>query len=154
MSALPITKLVTLVPLSGGCSNCGIYFAVPSDFDAKRRDDGQTFHCPNGHSLHYGDTKERRLERQLAAITKDVEQERIWKDSYRKQRDSAEEEARKQYRTKKQVLGKLRATKARVKNGVCPCCQRSFVQLARHMETQHPGYASAVDTAVDERDAS
>lgn len=30
----------------------------------------------------------------------------------------------------------------RTANGVCPCCKRSFVQLARHMKSQHPSYPS------------
>ena len=29
----------------------------------------------------------------------------------------------------------------RAAKGVCPCCKRSFVQLARHMAGQHPEYA-------------
>jgi hypothetical protein len=24
--------------------------------------------------------------------------------------------------------------------GVCPCCNRTFQQLARHMKAKHPGY--------------
>jgi len=28
----------------------------------------------------------------------------------------------------------------RIKNGVCPCCHRSFVQLSRHMASKHPGF--------------
>lgn len=28
----------------------------------------------------------------------------------------------------------------RVKNGVCPCCTRSFHNLREHMKTQHPDF--------------
>src|SRR5690606_15231496 len=28
----------------------------------------------------------------------------------------------------------------RFANGVCPCCNRSFTNVARHMRTQHPDY--------------
>jgi hypothetical protein len=31
----------------------------------------------------------------------------------------------------------------RAANGVCPCCGRSFVQLARHMKVKHPTYSEA-----------
>jgi hypothetical protein len=30
--------------------------------------------------------------------------------------------------------------KKRVAAGVCPCCNRSFKDLARHMAGQHPDY--------------
>lgn len=30
--------------------------------------------------------------------------------------------------------------KNRIAAGVCPCCQRTFVNLARHMKGQHPNY--------------
>lgn len=36
----------------------------------------------------------------------------------------------------------LKRHKARIKNGVCPCCQRSFVALARHMKAKHPEYTA------------
>lgn len=28
----------------------------------------------------------------------------------------------------------------RAANGVCPCCHRTFKQLARHMKTKHPDF--------------
>lgn len=37
-----------------------------------------------------------------------------------------------------------KAAKTRIKNriarGVCPCCKRTFQNLAAHMQTQHPGF--------------
>lgn len=35
---------------------------------------------------------------------------------------------------------KLVRDRARFANGVCPCCNRSFENVARHMRTQHPDY--------------
>ena len=37
----------------------------------------------------------------------------------------------------------LHSVKARVAHGVCPCCNRTFKQLARHMKTKHPDYVEA-----------
>ncbi len=31
-------------------------------------------------------------------------------------------------------------TRKRVGSGVCPCCSRTFQQLARHMKAKHPAY--------------
>jgi hypothetical protein len=32
--------------------------------------------------------------------------------------------------------------KNRVGHGVCPCCTRSFQNLARHMASEHPTFAA------------
>lgn len=41
------------------------------------------------------------------------------------------------------LKGVVTRTKKRVGNGVCPCCNRTFQQLARHMEAKHPEYADS-----------
>ena len=38
---------------------------------------------------------------------------------------------------------RLTNVKKRVANGVCPCCNRTFVNLQRHMHTKHPDYTHA-----------
>lgn len=35
----------------------------------------------------------------------------------------------------------------RIRNGVCPCCNRSFKDVHRHMKSQHPEFNPAVDDA-------
>lgn len=39
------------------------------------------------------------------------------------------------------IRGHATRVRKRIANGVCPCCRRSFENLARHMKGQHPGYA-------------
>jgi len=34
--------------------------------------------------------------------------------------------------------------KKRIACGVCPCCKRTFTNLARHISGQHPEYGKAV----------
>ena len=36
--------------------------------------------------------------------------------------------------------GHVTRQKKRAAAGVCPCCNRTFKQLARHMERKHPNY--------------
>lgn len=36
--------------------------------------------------------------------------------------------------------------KNRVKHGVCPCCQRTFRQLAAHMKSKHPDFVSTTES--------
>ena len=51
-----------------------------------------------------------------------------------------------------EVFGGLSAQKGvttrlknRVQKGVCPCCNRYFAQLQRHMTTQHPNFAATAE---------
>jgi hypothetical protein len=44
---------------------CGVLFAAPKNLLDKRRFDGQSFYCPNGHCLSFVDAGETRLRRQL-----------------------------------------------------------------------------------------
>jgi hypothetical protein len=39
--------------------------------------------------------------------------------------------------------GATTRAKKRHAAAVCPCCNRSFVQLRRHMENKHPGYVAS-----------
>jgi len=41
--------------------------------------------------------------------------------------------------------GHLTRTKKRVAEGVCPCCTRTFKNLKRHMDGQHPDYVQQPD---------
>lgn len=44
------------------CCECGIIFQVPEDFDQAREDDGREFYCPNGHSQHYTNCPEDKIQ--------------------------------------------------------------------------------------------
>lgn len=35
------------------CSDCGIYFSIPKQYEVKRREDHKTFYCPNGHGQYF-----------------------------------------------------------------------------------------------------
>lgn len=114
------------------CISCGVEFGLPLGLQQARLQDHRSFYCPNGHSMHY-------------TAKTDVE-----KLSEAKQKlASAQEEARIQAARALQAENELSASRAeaeriakRTKAGVCPCCNRSFVQLARHMKTKHPEHAS------------
>jgi hypothetical protein len=105
-------------------AGCGITFAIPRWFDKNRRDDHKSFYCPNGHSLSFhGASAEERLRQKIADVERSLEFQR-------RQRQLAERQAR-------AYKGERDRVKRRVANGVCPCCQRSFQNLRRHMTTQH-----------------
>ena len=118
------------------CASCGIQFAAPNVFLEKRREDGKTLYCPNGHSLSWGKTDIDRLREQL-------EREKARLESARK---ALTVEVQEHQQTKHALRGQ-KAANTRIKNriakGVCPCCNRHFENLRRHMTTQHPDFRDA-----------
>lgn len=103
----------------------GISFAAPANYVRSRRNDHETFYCPNGHAAAFtGKSEAERLREQLAserhAQSRRLQFEATRREAVERERDAA-----------------IRKVK-RVERGVCPHCQRSFVKLAAHVKTKHP----------------
>lgn len=116
------------------CCVCGMWFAAPPVWVAKRRERGDDFWCPAGHRLHYGEGDIERLRRQL------TQAERARTVAW-----EAEEAARRAHAITK---GKLTKARRRTAHGVCPvsgCSRAPFPNLARHMATQHPDFVADAD---------
>ncbi len=121
-----VSVLVT-ADYMGECFTCGVPMWVPGNRARACREEGKGWHCCNGHSQIFKETDVTRLEKQLA----NEKQRREWAEKNAQTARHAEAIAR----------GKLKATKERIGNGVCPCCNRSFTNLRRHMASKHPGFA-------------
>ncbi len=116
------------------CCNCGIAFAVPADFfSACQADTNKWFYCPNGHKQHYSESEATRLKKQL-------ETERASRQFYEKQQAETAKERDNLSKSLKSANTRMRNLKTRVANGVCPCCNRQFGNLHRHMAHMHPAY--------------
>ena len=111
------------VLISCGREGCDQSFAVSESFYEETSRTKETWHCPRGHKrvwanesteekLAAAEARNRHLDDQLRAATEEVEA------------------------TKHALL----KDRHRFANGVCPCCNRSFVNVARHMRSQHPDY--------------
>ena len=137
------TLVVELDLVTEECCNCGIVFAMPRDFEQRMRAaPGTWFYCPAGHGQAYqGKSEADKLRAQLAEERRQREraEQRVaeWADDAREARERAEHE-RRRANGFKGVAAKM--TK-RFKAGVCPCCNRHFVELQRHMSTKHPDFA-------------
>src|SRR4051812_12064523 len=95
----------------------------------------QSFFCPHGHSQVYaeGDSEETKLRRERDRL----KQQMAYKDDQlREARERAEKE---RHRANGYKGHATRITK-RAKAGVCPCCNRTFKQLAAHMANKHPQF--------------
>ncbi|HEV8211638.1 MAG TPA: hypothetical protein VGP77_16040 [Vicinamibacterales bacterium] len=118
------------------CFACGCQFAMTTDFKDNRMRLKDTFYCPAGHAQHYTGKSDKELRREAEA------RERAALD----QLQAAEAENR---RIKREAAAERKAAAAeqtrlaqRARGGACPCCGRSFVQLARHMASKHPEHGA------------
>lgn len=116
---------------------CGVQLAIPHSLYRKAQSDSNlSVYCPLGHTFVYRDNE---AERERKAREK-AEANAKW---YR-QRMTAERELR-EHTERKLAAQKGATTKARKRHAaaLCPCCNRSFVQLRRHMAAKHPDYDPA-----------
>lgn len=139
------TMVVKQSLITETCCNCGMLFAMTQEFqDEKRAARGtgdQLFYCPRGHGQHYtGKTEADKLREQLAEERRQRQRAEqnlaMHADDAREARERAEHERRRANGYKGHAA---RITK-RAKAGVCPCCNRHFTALERHMATKHPQF--------------
>lgn len=114
------------------CYKCGTQFAVPPQWLRSRREDKAKFWCPNGHPQAFIESEAARLRKKLEAANRELAAKESALQTQRTRAADAECE-------RDRAATKL----ARVKNGVCPCCKRSFTALPRHMKTKHPEFVAA-----------
>ncbi len=126
-----ITTMTTYTVVD--CFKCGCLFAVPAQVNDELVRTGRNFFCPNGHSQHYTDSTDKRLRE---------ERERSARLAARLDQAQAAREAAE--RRVSAARGQVTKIKNRVANGVCPCCNRTFADLAAHMKTKHPDYVQPV----------
>lgn len=118
------------------CSRCKCLFAMPQHLYAaaqeRRGPNGIQFYCPNGHSLHYleGESEADKLRRELQRAQQNVA---MWEDEWK----AASAEAERERRQTAAYKGQVTRLKKRANAGLCPCCNRHFDNLQRHMATKH-----------------
>ncbi len=104
---------------------CGITLAIPDDLYSQAHRRKTNVYCPLGHSFIYDNTvaeQNERLKRQVDAT-----------------RDLLRAEERSHIATRGH-LTRRRKQLDRVTRGVCPCCNRHFANVEKHMATQHPTF--------------
>lgn len=107
------------------CCNCGIPFFMPKYFKDARYKSHDLFYCPQGHPQHY--TSETNSEKEIREL-----KERLDREAFNKR--MVENQLLDTINEKNILSRKLK----RVHKGVCPCCNRTFENLQKHMETKHP----------------
>lgn len=110
------------------CGNCSGTFALNARWlEEKRRNKGG-YHCPYCQT-HWGwwKSEAEKLKEELAekeAQLRSANESAMTNLRMRVAADTRRQEAEMKLR--------------RVEKGVCPCCNRTFINLQRHMKTKHP----------------
>lgn len=117
------------------CYRCKEPFGLAEDtYRVLLRSHAQFF-CPHGHGQHFmeGESEETKLRRERDQLKQRI----AYKDDMIR-----EAEARAEHERRRANGYKGHATKItkRAKAGVCPCCNRSFENLRRHMASKHPTF--------------
>lgn len=119
------------------CGECGGTYALAKRYVEKKRESGGYWTCPYCKcSWGYGRSENDRLKLEAENARNAAAAERARHDQTR----AALEHERNSART---ARGHVTRIKNRIAAGVCPCCGRTFKDLARHMGTKHPDYSKA-----------
>lgn len=128
--ANPLYLNVSFETLTCPNKDCGITFAVPEHFAKSLRRSKKSFFCPQGHSQWFpGPSEEDKLRERLR-----------WAEENAKRHSELREHAERSASAFKGHMNRAKAKLCRVKHGVCPCCNRTFQNLKRHMASQHPEF--------------
>lgn len=128
------TYTESTVLVANTCAACGVLFAMPKLLNDELRMNGRVFYCPGGHSLSYGQGDNAKLREELDRAKRQLDWSRTHARAVADQKDAAE-------RSIRALRGSNTKLRKRIAAGVCPCCQRTFQDLARHMAGQHPDYS-------------
>lgn len=110
-------------------TDCGISFAVPNWWHKGKRETHSWFYCPNGHQQRFSQES-------------DLEKVRRERDIARQQIARAEQEAADAYAAKVRAEKEAKRLRKRASAGTCPCCQRTFANMATHMKREHPQFVA------------
>lgn len=117
------------------CINCGVAYAMPAVLLDHARAHGGYHYCPNGHSQGWSkdDSEEARTRRERDRLKQDAarleeENKRAWA--------AATEQRQRAVKAEKAAV----RLKKRASAGTCPCCSRTFSNMATHMKRQHPEF--------------
>jgi len=122
------------------CPKCQSGHAVPKSLcESARHSNNINIHCPFGHSWIFK-TKEQLREDEVRRERDRLKQQLAMKDDVIAEKNTRIEMERRRVSA---ARGQVTKIKRRVQHGVCPCCNRTFSNLAAHMQTKHPEFEAA-----------
>jgi DNA repair exonuclease SbcCD ATPase subunit len=123
----------------GPCCQCKTNIVLPKELYevAKTGAPKVTFYCPYGHAQVFakGETEADKLRRERDRLAQQVAQR---DDEIKWQKDQREHSERQLSAAR----GQITKIKKRSSAGTCPCCSRTFANMAEHMKHQHPEFVA------------
>lgn len=120
------------------CISCSASYAMPEKVFNRHMDEGGYHWCPCCGTSQGWDPKERQKVKTENAEIVRLKESLKWEQTYAREQREAREQAERSLSATKGVVTRM---KKRTTAGVCPCCNRHFTALERHMATKHPGFA-------------
>ncbi len=128
---LPLQLPITLTSID--CGECGGSYAINERYRQQCADHGRAWTCPYCR-CSWGYSGNGALQK----AQKELEAERARKQAALERANQAEEAKRIAEAMEQRHKAELSRLKKRAAAGVCPCCNRTFKQLAAHMKNKHP----------------
>jgi len=125
------------------CQTCGVFATCPEVVYDQQYAEGGFHFCPNGHQWGWRkDGCEREKLRR--------ERDRLKQEEARLQQEN--QEAWATANAQRERAAKAEAATKRLKKrssaGTCPCCSRTFANMAQHMKHKHPEFVAEGGTKV------
>ena len=116
------------------CGECGGVYALNKNYVDQKWTKGGYWTCPYCKCLWgYGESEIDRIKKELTHANNDS---KLFSNRLAREKASHEQT--------QMSLRAHKAAKTRIKNriskGICPCCNRYFKNLHKHIEMQHPDY--------------
>jgi hypothetical protein len=120
------------------CPTCFVVYAITTAMSARKHEDGTNWFCPNGHHVVFSKSMKEKYEEMRR------ERDRLKQDEARLEEMLADQGRTLKLTEKSRAAlqGQLTKTRKRIGAGVCPCCNRQFANLQRHMAGKHAGYVA------------
>lgn len=119
------------------CGECGGSYAISEPYREKKQETGGFWTCPYC-KCGWGYSEDKTDLAKAKEAQRKAEQSRDY--AWQAAREEREKHGHTERRRRAEKAAKTRL-KNRVGKGVCPCCNRHFVNLQRHIEGQHPEFA-------------
>lgn len=119
----------------GNCVTCRVPMWIDSETEATLRRTEQEFFCVHGHTQFFprGPTEAEKLRARL-------DEERRRAERAEQRIAQANDEAEHERNRARAYKGQATRLRNRAKAGICPCCNRHFQQLERHIANKHPDF--------------
>lgn len=110
------------------CSECAVTYYYPEKWCTNAANKHKGWQCPNGHGQVFKDSQLDRTRRE--------------RDLLKQQTARLEDEAREARARADKAEKATKRLKKRSSAGTCPCCNRTFGNMAEHMKHQHPEFVA------------